>query len=162
MAQPEHVEVLVLGSGTGGILARHLAGQGRRTVVVERQWIGGACPTVNCLPSKNEIWGAKVADLVHQAAKFGLLTGSTRIDMARVRQRKREMVDDLIAWQLDLYKASGADLIMGEGRFVGQRTLEVRLREGGTRDGVDIAEPFFQVLPRAGRLDHAPAHLIFP
>ena len=127
-------EVLVLGSGAGGkLLAWHMARSGRRTAVVERKWIGGSCPNVNCLPSKNEVWSAKVADLVHHAAKFGLVTGSTAIDMGRVRQRKREMVDGLVAMHLDKYKASGAELVMGSGRFVAPKTLEVRLNAGGTR-----------------------------
>ena len=134
MAQPERYEVLVLGSGAGGkLLAWHLAGSGRRTAVVERKWIGGSCPNINCLPSKNEIWSAKVADLVHHAAKFGMVTGSTAIDMGRVRQRKRDMVDALVAMHLDKYKASGAELVMGSGRFVAPKTLEVRLNDGGTR-----------------------------
>jgi len=134
MSQPEHYETLVLGSGAGGkLLAWHMARLGRRAAVVERKWIGGSCPNINCLPSKNEIWGAKVADLVHHAAKFGLLMGSTTVDMRRVRQRKRDMVEGLIALHLDLYKASGAELIMGEGRFVAPKTLEVRLNDGGTR-----------------------------
>jgi pyruvate/2-oxoglutarate dehydrogenase complex dihydrolipoamide dehydrogenase (E3) component len=134
MPQPERYEVLVLGSGAGGkLLAWHLAGSGRRTAVVERKYIGGSCPNINCLPSKNEIWTAKVADLVHHAARFGLVAGSTAIDMVRVRQRKREMVDGLVAMHLDKYKASGAELIMGAGRFVAPRTLEVRLNDGGTR-----------------------------
>jgi pyruvate/2-oxoglutarate dehydrogenase complex dihydrolipoamide dehydrogenase (E3) component len=100
---------------------------------VERKWIGGSCPNVNCLPSKNEVWSAKVADLVHHAAKFGMVTGPTAIDMGRVRQRKRDMVEGLIATHLQLYKASGAELIMGTGRFVAPKTLEVRLNDGGTR-----------------------------
>src|SRR5256885_3776709 len=131
---PERIEPLVLGSGNGGMyLAWHMARSGRRTAVVERRWIGGACPNVNCLPSKNEIWSAKVADLVHHAAKFGLVTGPITIDMGRVRERKRAMVKDEIAVHLDLYKASGAELIMGTGRFVAPKTLEVRLNDGGTR-----------------------------
>ena len=134
MAQPEQYEVLVLGSGAGGkLLAWHLARSGRRTAVVERKWIGGSCPNINCLPSKNEVWSAKVADLVHHAAKFGMVTGSIAIDMGRVRQRKRDMVEGLIAMHLELYKASGAELIMGAGRFVAPKTLEVRLNDGGTR-----------------------------
>ena len=100
---------------------------------MERKWIGGSCPNINCLPSKNEIWSAKVADLVHHAAKFGMVTGPTAIDMARVRQRKRDMVEGLVAMHLELYKASGAELIMGAGRFVAPKTLEVRLNDGGTR-----------------------------
>jgi pyruvate/2-oxoglutarate dehydrogenase complex dihydrolipoamide dehydrogenase (E3) component len=133
-AQPERYEVLVLGSGAGGkLLAWHFARAGRRTAVVERKWIGGSCPNINCLPSKNEIWTAKVADLVYHAARFGLVTGSTAINMERVRQRKRDMVDGLVAMHLDLYKASGTDLIMGSGRFVAPKTLEVQLNDGGTR-----------------------------
>src|SRR6476660_10477398 len=93
----QQYEILVLGSGAGGkLLSWHMARAGRRTAVVERKWIGGSCPNVNCLPSKNEIWGAKVADLVKHAAAFGMVTGTTAIDMRRVRQRKREMVDALI------------------------------------------------------------------
>jgi pyruvate/2-oxoglutarate dehydrogenase complex dihydrolipoamide dehydrogenase (E3) component len=134
MSEPERYEVLVLGSGEGGkFLAWHLAKQGKRTAVVERKWIGGSCPNINCLPSKNEIWSAKIADLVHHATSFGLVKGSTAIDMGRVRQRKRDMVEGLVAMHLDRYRASGAELIMGEGRFVAPKTLEVRLNGGGTR-----------------------------
>src|SRR6516164_7004475 len=132
--QPERYDVLVLGSGAGGkLLAWHLAGSGQRTAVVERKWIGGSCPNINCLPSKNEVWSAKVADLVHHAADFGIVTGTVAIDMGRVRQRKRDMVDGLIATHLEHYKASGAELIMGAGRFVAPKTLEVRLNGGGTK-----------------------------
>src|SRR5215468_4337688 len=134
MSQPEHFEMLVLGSGEGGkYLAWHMAGSGRQTAVVERKLIGGSCPNTNCLPSKNEIWSAKVADLVRHAAKFGMVTGPTTIDMGRVRQRKRDMVEGLIAMHLDKYRASGAELIMGMGRFVAPKTVEVRLNGGGTR-----------------------------
>ena len=134
MSKPERYEDLVLGSGAGGkLLAWHLAGSGRRTAVVERKWIGGSCPNVNCLPSKNEIWSAKVADFNHHAANFGIAAGSLAIDMARVRQRKREMVDGLVAMHLDKYRASGAELIMGTGRFIAPKTVEVRLNDGGTR-----------------------------
>jgi len=130
----EHVDILVLGSGEGGkYLAWYMARSGHRTAVVERRWIGGSCPNINCLPSKNEIWSAKVAALVKHAAEFGTQAGSAAIDMARVRQRKRDMVDGLIAMHLERYKASGAELIMGTGRFVVPKTLEVRLNEGGTR-----------------------------
>src|SRR5215475_1939013 len=117
MSQPERFDVLVLGSGNGGMyLAWHMARSGRRTAVVERRWIGGSCPNVNCLPSKNEIWSAKVADLMHHAARFGAITGPIATDMARVRQRKRDMVEGLIAMALQEYKGSGAQLIMGSGR----------------------------------------------
>jgi pyruvate/2-oxoglutarate dehydrogenase complex dihydrolipoamide dehydrogenase (E3) component len=134
MSQPTPYQDLVLGSGAGGkLLSWHLASSGRRVAVVERRYIGGSCPNINCLPSKNEVWSAKVADLLHHAAQYGVVTGSVAVDMARVRQRKREMVEGLVALHLELYQKSGAELIMGDGRFVAPKTLEVRLRDGGTR-----------------------------
>jgi pyruvate/2-oxoglutarate dehydrogenase complex dihydrolipoamide dehydrogenase (E3) component len=134
MSQPERFDILVLGSGEGGkYLAWHMAQAGYRTAVVERQLIGGSCPNTNCLPSKNEIWSAKVADLVRRAAAFGTVTGPGSVDMARVRQRKREMVEGLIDMHLDRYQASGAELMMGTGQFVAPKTLEVELNDGGTR-----------------------------
>ena len=103
---------------------------------MERRWIGGSCPNIACLPSKNEIWSARVAHLVHHAAHFGTMTGAVKTDMAKVRQRKRDMVNREIDFHLKSYKTSGAELIMGTGRFAAPETLEVRLNDGGdTRDG---------------------------
>jgi pyruvate/2-oxoglutarate dehydrogenase complex dihydrolipoamide dehydrogenase (E3) component len=130
----ERYDILILGSGFGGkLLAWDMARAGHRTAVVERRWIGGSCPNVNCLPSKNEIWSAKVADLVRRAADFGVVVGPYKTDMRQVRQRKREMVEAEIAAHLENYRASGAELIMGTGRFVAPKTVEVRLNAGGTR-----------------------------
>jgi pyruvate/2-oxoglutarate dehydrogenase complex dihydrolipoamide dehydrogenase (E3) component len=179
MSQPERFDILVLGSGEGGkYLAWHMAHSGHRTAVVERRWIGGSCPNINCLPSKNEIWSAKVADLVHHAAQFGIVTDTTAIDMASVRQRKRDMVDGLVTMHLDRYQASGAELIMGMGHFVAPKTIEVQLNDGGTRvlvgtrvflnlgthatipniPGLADATPLTHI--EALELDRVPAHLI--
>jgi pyruvate/2-oxoglutarate dehydrogenase complex dihydrolipoamide dehydrogenase (E3) component len=179
MSQATPYEDVVLGSGAGGkLLAWHLASSGRRVAVVERRWVGGSCPNIACLPSKNEIWSAKVADFLRHAAQFGIVTGSAQVDMAKVRQRKRAMVEGLVALHLDLYKKSGAELIMGDGRFVAPKTLEVRLRDGGTRlltgervfvnvgtratilpiTGLADARPLTHI--EALELDRLPAHLI--
>ena len=120
MTQPEQFEVLILGSGAGGkLLAWHLAQSGRRPAVVERRWIGGSCPNIACLPSKNEIWSARVAHLVHHAAQFGTATSPVATDMAKVRQRKRDMVNREIDFHLQQYKTTGAELIMGDWAFCG-------------------------------------------
>ena len=179
MSQPERFEILILGSGAGGkLLAWHMARSGRRTAVVERRWIGGSCPNINCLPSKNEIWSAKVAHLVRHAAEYGTVTGAVATDMAVVRQRKRDMVERQIAAHLQNYKSSGAELILGEGRFVAPKTLEVRLNDGGTRvltgekvflnvgthaaipnvPGLEAARPLTNI--EALELDYLPSHLI--
>ena len=131
---PEQVDVLILGSGQGGkLLAWHMAQSGRRTAVVERRWIGGSCPNIACMPSKNEIWSAKVAHLAHHAGQFGTMAGPVETDMAAVRQRKRDMVNREIELHLQNYRTSGAELIMGSGRFVAPKTVEVHLNDGGTR-----------------------------
>jgi len=179
MPQPERFETLILGSGNGGMyLAWHMARSGRRTAVVERRWIGGSCPNINCLPSKNEIWSAKVADLVHHGASFGAKTDAAPIDMAKVRQRKRDMVKGEVAAVLQQYESSGAELIMGAGNFVAPKTLEVRLNDGGTRvlvgdqvflnigthaaipsvPGLDAAGPLTNI--EALDLDYVPQQLI--
>jgi pyruvate/2-oxoglutarate dehydrogenase complex dihydrolipoamide dehydrogenase (E3) component len=179
MPQAERFETLVLGGGNGGMyLAWHMARSGRRTAVVERRWIGGSCPNINCLPSKNEIWSAKVADLMHHAASFGAMTGSAAIDMAKVRQRKRDMVKGEVAAVLQQYESSGAELVMGDGHFVAPKTLEVRLNDGGTRllvgdqvfvnIGTHATIPSVPGLAAAGpltniellELDYVPQHLI--
>src|SRR6516164_11517470 len=110
-----------------------MASTGQRTAVVERKLIGGSCPNTNCLPSKNEIWSAKVADLTHHADRFGTITRAVAVDMAKVLAHKREMVDGLIAMHLERYRASVAELIMGTGRFVAPKTIEVSLNDGGSR-----------------------------
>jgi pyruvate/2-oxoglutarate dehydrogenase complex dihydrolipoamide dehydrogenase (E3) component len=131
---PEHVDILILGSGYGGkLLAWHMARSGERTAVIERRWVGGSCPNIACLPSKNEIWGARVAHLARHAGQFGIVAGPVATDMATVRQRKADMVGREVAFHLQQYKTSGAELIMGSGRFVAAKTIEVQLNEGGTR-----------------------------
>ena len=134
MAQTEQYDVLVLGSGTGGkLIAWHMAQSGRRTASIERKWIGGACPNVACMPSKNEIASARVAYLLRHAAEYGWTISPGVIDMAVVRKRKREMVEAQVTKHLENYKTSGAELIMGSGRFVAPGTIEVHLNDGGTR-----------------------------
>jgi pyruvate/2-oxoglutarate dehydrogenase complex dihydrolipoamide dehydrogenase (E3) component len=179
MSQPEQFEVLILGSGQGGkLLAWHMARSGRRTAVVERRWIGGSCPNIACLPSKNEIWSAEVAHLAHHAPHFGTATGPVATDMAKVRQRKRDMVNREIDFHLQTYKISGAELIMGTGRFTAPKKLEVRLNNGGTRElageqvflnvgthaaipgipGLEAAQPLTHI--EVLELDYLPPHLI--
>ena len=107
MSESERVDALVLGSGQGGkLLAWHMARTGRRTAVVERRYVGGSCPNIACMPSKNEVWSARVAHLARHAAQFGTTTGPVETDMAKVRQRKRAMVEREVAAHLDNYKAS--------------------------------------------------------
>jgi pyruvate/2-oxoglutarate dehydrogenase complex dihydrolipoamide dehydrogenase (E3) component len=179
MSSPERFQNVVLGGGEAGkYIAWELVRQGQRVAVVERGLIGGSCPNIACLPSKNLIHSAKVVELVRHAATFGLHLGPWTLDMAGVRQRKREMVDGLIAVHKARFAADGLDFILGEGRFVAPRTIEVRQTQGGIRHlegervfldlgtraaipdipGMTGAAPLTHV--EALELDRLPAHLI--
>src|SRR3954464_15537336 len=179
MANPDEYDVVVLGSGAPGkLLAWALASQGRRTAVIERRYVGGACPNIACLPSKNVIHGAKVADYFRRGAEFGIAAADWKVDMSAVRGRKRTMVDGLVALHLAKYRESGAELVMGHGRFVAPKTIEVALNAGGTRtlrgqtviidtgsrarmdDTPGLAESRPLTHVEALDLDHLPEHLI--
>ncbi|GAA5178619.1 mercuric reductase [Rugosimonospora acidiphila] len=134
MSSHENVDILVVGSGEAGkYLAWTMAGEGHRVAVVERALIGGSCPNIACLPSKNIIHSAKVRWFATRAAEFGVELESAATDMKAVQARKRAMVDGLRQLHLDRYQASGAELIMGDARFVGEKTVDVELVGGGTR-----------------------------
>jgi pyruvate/2-oxoglutarate dehydrogenase complex dihydrolipoamide dehydrogenase (E3) component len=179
MSQVEQFDALVLGSGQGGqLIAWHLAQAGLRTALVERRWIGGSCPNIACMPSKTEVWSARVAHLAQHGAQFGVTTGSVTTDMATVLRRKRDMVSREVDLHLQNFRATGTELIVGDGRFVAPRTLEVRLNDGGTRvlagdqvflnigthpavpnvPGLEAARPLTHI--EALELDHLPPHLI--
>ena len=132
--EPEEYDVVVLGSGEGGkYLAWGQAKKGMKCAVVERKYVGGSCPNIACLPSKNVIHSAKVASYFRRSEEFGISKEDWKIDMSAVRNRKRKMVAGLVDVHLDLYKKSGTELVMGSGRFVGVKTIEVTLAGGGTR-----------------------------
>ena len=176
---PEEYDLLVLGSGAGGkLIAWTSAQKGQRVVVVERKYVGGACPNIACLPTKNIIHSAKVASLFYRSGEFGISKDNVHINMAAVRERKRKMVRNLVDAHLANYKNSGAELVMGTGRFVGPKTIEVQLADGGTRTlrgknvvintgtramlepvpGLAEAKPLTHI--EALELDHVPKHLL--
>ncbi len=130
----EDYELVIIGSGEGSkFLAWTEARKGKRVALVERKWIGGSCPNIACLPSKNVIHGAKVASYARRAPEFGVHADNVRVDMKAVRERKRKMVSELVAIHVKNFETSGAELVMGEARFTGERTVEVKLNAGGMR-----------------------------
>jgi pyruvate/2-oxoglutarate dehydrogenase complex dihydrolipoamide dehydrogenase (E3) component len=176
---PEGYDLVILGSGTASkLLAWTFAGQGERVAVVERKYIGGSCPNIACLPSKNIIHTAQVASYVRRSEEFGIATDGFRINMSGVRDRKRKMVSDLVDMHLAEYKRSGTELILGTGRFIGPRTIEATLPDGTTRQlrgtnvvistgtraafepipGLMEAQPLTHI--EALELDEVPEHLL--
>ena len=97
MSHPEEYDVVVLGSGRARSFAWSLASQGKGVAVVERRNLAGSCPTIACAPSKNVIHGAKVANYFRRGAEFGIAAGDWKVEMPAVRDRKRKMVDGIVA-----------------------------------------------------------------
>lgn len=134
MSEIKRYEILVIGSGESGKWTTWTMAQaGQRTAVVERKYVGGSCPNIACLPSKNVIRSAKANWFAKHGAEYGIQSGPVSTDMKSVLARKRKMVEGEVQFHLDRFKTTGADLIRGEARFVAPKTVEVRLNEGGQR-----------------------------
>jgi pyruvate/2-oxoglutarate dehydrogenase complex dihydrolipoamide dehydrogenase (E3) component len=177
--QPEEFDLVILGGGTvSTIAAWTFAGEGKQVAVVERKYIGGACPNIACLPSKNIIHSAKVASYFRRSKEFGIRYDGFAIDMADVRERKRRMVRGLNDMYMENYRNTGAEFILGTGRFLAPRTVEVTLADGTTRQlrganvivstgtraaletipGLAEAQPLTHI--EALELDEIPEHLL--
>jgi pyruvate/2-oxoglutarate dehydrogenase complex dihydrolipoamide dehydrogenase (E3) component len=177
--QPEEFDLVILGGGTGSTIAAWtFAGEGKQVAVVERKYIGGSCPNIACLPSKNIIHSAKVASYFRRSKEFGIRHDGFAIDMTEVRERKRRMVRGLNDMYMENYRNTGAEFILGTGRFVASRTVEVTLADGTTRQlrganvivstgtraaletipGLAEAQPLTHV--EALELDEIPEHLL--
>ena len=134
MSEIERYEILVIGSGESGKwITWTMAEAGHRTAVVERKYVGGSCPNIACLPSKNVIRSAKANWFAKHGAEYGISSGPVSTDMKGVFARKRKMVEREVQFHLDRFKTTGADLIRGEARFVAPKTVQVHLNEGGQR-----------------------------
>jgi len=177
--QPEEFDLVILGGGTGSTIAAWtFAAEGKRVAVVDRKYIGGSCPNIACLPSKNIIHSAKVADYFRRSKEFGIAHDGFTIDMSGVRDRKRKMVAGLNEMYMGNYRKTGAEFILGTGKFIAPRTVEVALIEGGIRQlrgtnvivstgtratlgtipGLTEAQPLTHV--EALELDEVPEHLL--
>jgi pyruvate/2-oxoglutarate dehydrogenase complex dihydrolipoamide dehydrogenase (E3) component len=133
-SQPEEFDLVILGGGTGSTVAAWtFAAEGKSVIVVDRKYIGGSCPNIACLPSKNVIHSAKVASYFRRSKEFGITLDGFTIDMSGVRDHKRNMVTGLNEMYLENYRKTGAEFMLGTGRFVAPRTVEVTLPNGTTR-----------------------------
>ena len=133
-SQPEEFDLVILGGGTGSTVAAWtFAPEGKRVAVVDRKYIGGSCPNIACLPSKNIIHSAKVVDYFRRSKEFGIARDGFTIEMSGVRDRKRKMVVGLNEMYMENYRKTGAEFILGTGRFIAPRTVEAALPDGSTR-----------------------------
>ena len=135
MTNPQQFDAIVIGSGQGGTpLSMALAGAGMRTALVERKHIGGTCINEGCTPTKTMVASGRVAYLTRRAPDYGVHTGPVSVDMAKVRKRKRDIVDSFRnGSQSRIEKTANLELIFGDASFSGSKTVSVRLQHGGYR-----------------------------
>jgi len=135
MTTPDQYQAIVIGSGQGGTpLCRSLAEAGLRTALVERRHVGGTCINEGCTPTKTMLASGRVAFLARRGRDYGVNTGEIRIEMERVRQRKRDIVDSFRnGSQKRLETTANLDLIFGEATFTGPKTISVRMKDGAQR-----------------------------
>src|SRR4030088_1877341 len=129
MATTTHYDAIIIGAGqAGGPLSSALAQAGKKTAIIEREHVGGTCINEGCTPTKTMVASARVAYLARRAADYGVRTGQVSVAMVRVRQRKRDIVESFRASsERRIVSTEGVDLLFGEARFTGPKTLEVRL-----------------------------------
>ncbi len=133
--KPEHFDAIIIGAGqAGGPLSTAFARAGRKTAIIEREHVGGTCINEGCTPTKTMVASARVAYLARRGADYGVQTGSISVDLKKVRQRKRDIVDSFRdGGQRRIENTDDVDLIFGEARFVDNKVVEVKLNSGGTR-----------------------------
>ena len=136
MTAPQQYDAIVVGSGQAGTpLSMALAQAGMRTALVERKHVGGTCVNEGCTPTKTMVASGRVAYLTRRAADYGVHTGPINIDLQKVRQRKRDIVDSFRnGSQSRIEKTANLELIFGQARFSGAKTVAVRTNDGNQRD----------------------------
>jgi pyruvate/2-oxoglutarate dehydrogenase complex dihydrolipoamide dehydrogenase (E3) component len=175
----EEFDLVILGGGTGSTLAAWtFASQGQRVAVIDRKYVGGSCPNIAWLPSKNISHSAKVASYFRRSQEFGITHDGFTVEMSGVRERKRAMVRGMNEMYLANYQKTGAEFILGTGSFVAPKTVQVALGDGtirelrgtnmivstGTRATVDGIPGLAEAQPlthiEALELDQIPEHLL--
>ncbi len=180
MATTTPYDAIVIGAGqSGGPLSTALARFGKRTALIEQTHVGGTCVNEGCTPTKTMIASARVAYLARRGADYGVQIDAISIDMTKVRQRKRDIVESFrSSSQRRIEQTEGLDLLMGVASFTGPKSIEVRLSNGETRQltadlfflniGDRPAIPPIQGLDQVNflnsttimELDHVPEHLL--
>ncbi len=133
MAKQREYDAIVIGAGqAGGPLATAFARAGRKTALIEREHVGGTCINEGCTPTKTMVASARVAYLARRGADYGVETGPISVDLAKVRERKRNIVKSFREGsERRIIETQGLDLLYGEARFTGPKTLDVKLNDGG-------------------------------
>ncbi len=126
-------DIIVLGSGPGGYVAAIRASQlGMKVAIVERESLGGICLNWGCIPTKALLKSANVFDYINHAGDYGIKVGSPEVDFKGMVGRSRGVADGMSKGVQFLMKKNKIDVIMGEGKLLAGRKVEVKDAEGKT------------------------------
>ena len=173
-------DAIVVGAGQAGVpLARALAAAGMRTALVEREHVGGTCVNEGCTPTKTMVASARVAYLAKRGADYGVRAEAIGIELTKVRERKRAIVDSFRnGSQGQIEKTKNLELIFGAAQFTAARSLTVKKTGGAevslTGDRIFINAGSRPAIPKLDglsgvaflnstsimELDQVPEHLI--
>src|ERR1700736_6504179 len=150
MTTAEQYDAVIIGSGQAGTpLSTALAEARMRTALIERKHVGGTCVNEGCTPTKTMLASGRVAYLARRAADYGVRTGPISIDLKKVRQRKRDIVESFRSRsQSSLESTANLDLIFGDARFSGPRSIEV-FRKDGSRQSLFATNIFINAGTRS-------------
>jgi dihydrolipoamide dehydrogenase len=128
-------DVIVVGAGPGGYVCAIRAAQlGKKTAIIEREWLGGVCLNIGCVPSKSLLRNAEVAHTLQERGKeFGFKIEGLTLDYGAAVKRSRQVSNRLTKGVGFLMKKNKIDVHMGEARFTGANGLEVTAEDGTTQ-----------------------------
>ncbi len=129
-------DVVILGGGSGGYAAALRSAQlGKSVALIEKDKLGGTCLHRGCIPTKALLHSAEVADVTKEAAQFGVVAQFGSIDMNQVNKYRDGIIDRLFKGLTGLVSSKNVNVINGEGRLTGPRTVTVN---GDNYTGTDV------------------------
>tara|TARA_B100001179_G_scaffold50410_1_gene33991 strand:- start:136 stop:1536 length:1401 start_codon:yes stop_codon:yes gene_type:complete len=134
MPEDKRVDVAVIGSGPGGYVAAIRAAQlGLSSLVIEKEFIGGTCLNIGCIPSKALLEATHRLSAIKEASQFGIEVSDVSVDYPRMQAKKQKVVTMLTRGVAGLLRKGGIDFLEGAGRFMDPGVIEVDLAAGGTQ-----------------------------
>ncbi|MFD2872842.1 mercuric reductase [Mucilaginibacter ximonensis] len=133
--KPKQYDAIVIGAGQAGLpLAKKLANAGKKTILIERRWVGGTCVNDGCTPTKTWVASAKAAYMAASSAALGVKIKSYKVDLGLIKKRKDDIVINARKGSTKAAEETpNLELIFGEAEFTDVKTITVRLNDGGTR-----------------------------
>jgi pyruvate/2-oxoglutarate dehydrogenase complex dihydrolipoamide dehydrogenase (E3) component len=126
-------DAIVIGAGQAGVpLSKKLANAGKKVALIEKRWIGGTCVNDGCTPTKTWVASARAAYMAQNSAQLGVKVKNVKIDMRQIKKRKEEIVShSRDGGRKAIEETENLDLFFGEATFTGNKTISVKLNDGG-------------------------------